>query len=158
VLTPRPVLLELVGTDEGSPDEHLSVDVGPVLRGFGDFLRRNGIPVEEYKREKAVRLSASFRMRDRLPAMSFHLGDRSTEPFGAFYGNDGFRASLVWPVGRFSLRVEGGEDSEFGSYGIAGAQWAHPSRPFAVGLGFPLRLRNADGEFGVIVQLRAKIF
>jgi hypothetical protein len=165
-LTPRSTIerqwlpLQVTGAG-GIGGKRLRMDIGPIFRGVGNFLRRQGVAVEEHRRKggsKTAGISASFRARKKSAPVSFHVGDGSLDPFDAFYGNDGLRWALVWPVSRFTLRFEGGEDSEFGSYGIAGAQWRDPERPLSVGVGFPMRLRNADGEFGIIVQLRAKIF
>ena len=143
------------------PGMRLRMDIGPIFRGIGNILRTQGVAVEELRRarnNKTAGLSASFRPLAEWSPVRFSVGDGSLEPFDAFYGNDGLRWALVWPVSHFTLRFEGGEDSEFGSYGIAGAQWKDVERKLAVGIGFPMRLRNADGEFGAIVQLRMKIF
>jgi hypothetical protein len=165
-LTPKSTFAEhwvlLQFSSPGSrPVGRLRMDIGPVFRALGNFLRRQGVAVDEHLRRggrKTAGISASFRPAEKLSPVSFHVGDGSLEPFDAFYGNDGLRWALVWPVSRFTLRFEGGEDSEFGSYGIAGAQWKDREKRIAIGLGFPMRLRNADGEFGVIMQLRMKVF
>jgi hypothetical protein len=143
------------------PSLRMRMDIGPIFRGIGHFLRLRGVPVEELRRarnNKTAGIAASFRLLEEWSPVRLAVGDGSLEPFDAFYGNDGLRWALVWPVSHFTLRFEGGEDSEFGSYGIAGAQWKDRERKLAVGLGFPLRLRNADGDFGVILQLRMKVF
>lgn len=154
-------LYEVVaGTGAEEPSRFL-LDISPFLDAMGDFLQRNGIPVEKQRdvwRGHTFGVTASFRMREDLPAMSFALSDHGFEPFGAFYGKEGFRAGLVMPVGRFTLRIEGGEDSEFGAYGIAGAQWRHATWPVAIGLGLPIHMRNADGIVGLLLQVRAKIW
>lgn len=145
----------------GSGRRRLRLDIGPIFHGLSNFLRRNGVPVREHPEKDGhdtAGISVSLKSRNRLPGLDFHVGDGSLDPFDAFYGNDGLRWALVCPLSDFTLRFEGGEDSEFGSYGIAGAQWRHPEHPLSIGLGVPLRLRNADGEFGVILQLRAKVF
>jgi hypothetical protein len=152
--------LQFASGSSGRPAARMRMDIGPIFRGIGNFLRRQGVAVEERRRpngKKTAGISATFRPLTEWSPVSFQVGDGSLEPFDAFY-NDGLRWALVWPVRRFTLRFEGGEESEFGSYGIAGAQWKDPERKIAVGLGFPMRLRNADGEFGVIVQLRMKVF
>jgi hypothetical protein len=149
------------GGGRGRQGGRLRMEIGPIFRGIGYFLRSQGLAVEEHRKKsngKTAGISASFRPHENAAPVTFHVGDGSLEPFDAFYGNDGLRWALVWPVSGFTLRFEGGEDSEFGSYGIAGAQWKDWERKFAVGVGFPMRLRNAEGDFGVIVQLRTKIF
>jgi hypothetical protein len=154
-------LIDILGGTGGEEPHRLRLDISPLLDGMTDFLRRNGVPVERQRdtgQGHTLGVTASFRVREDLPAMTFELSDHSVEPFGAFYGNEGFRAGLVMPVGRFTLRVEGGEDSEFGAYGIAGAQWKHATRPLAVGLGLPIHMRNADGIVGLLLQVRAKIW
>lgn len=134
------------------------LDLSPLIDGVLGFFRRHGIPLEEQRDEKGrgpIGVYADFSVGKDLPAVSFHLGDRPIEPLGAFYSADrGFRCALVWPVHRFTLRIEGGEDSEFGYYGIAGVQWIHPTRPLAAGIGIPMNLNNADGDIGVIFQFR----
>jgi hypothetical protein len=153
--------LQFASGASGRPSARVRMDIGPIFRGIGNFLRLQGVAVEEHRRarnNKTNGISASFRPLEEWSPVTFHVGDGSLEPFDAFYGNDGLRWALVWPVRRFTLRFEGGEDSEFGSYGIGGAQWKDTTRNFAVGLGFPLRLRNAEGDFGVILQLRMKVF
>jgi hypothetical protein len=134
------------------------LDVSPVLEEVFGFLHRHGVPLQEQRDENGrgpIGVYADFRVGGDMPAVSFHLGDRPIEPIGAFYSNDrGFRCAIVWPVSRFTLRLEAGEDSEFGYYGIAGVQWLHPRRPLAIGIGVPMNLRNADGGIGFIVQLR----
>ena len=55
------------------------------------------------------------------------------------------------------MRLEAGEDSELGYYGIAGVQWVDPHRPLAIGIGVPINLRSADGGVGLVVQLRMNL-
>lgn len=139
----------------------LGVDLSPALAAVFGFFHHHGVPLREQRDEKGgnlVGVQAAFSVGRDLPAVSFNLGDRPVEPLGAFYSAErGFRCALVWPVERFTLRLEGGEDSEFGYYGIAGVQWLHPRLPIAVGAGIPMNLRDADGDVGVIVQFRMRL-
>jgi hypothetical protein len=90
--------------------------------------------------------------------VNFHLADRCPEALAAFYSSGrGLSWAFIWPSDRFTLRLEGGSRSEFGSYAIAGAQWNHPRLPFAIGIGVPVRMKNADGLIGAILQVRAKL-
>lgn len=140
----------------------LDLDLSPLLKLMASFLRDHGVAAVEHhhpKKKDAVAVSASFGVGARLPALRVQFGDRSPEPFGAFYsGNKGVRWALIWPMRRFTLRIEGGQDSEFGYFGIAGAQWVHPTRPMAFGFGIPMNLRNVRGDVGVIAQFRMKVF
>lgn len=152
----------LAPTVLSGPAQNLQLDLSPVLANVANLLRDYGMPTEEQLDPSGsgpIAVSTSFKIRDDLPAMSVQIGDRSFEPLGAFYaGNEGVRWAVVWPVKRLTLRVEGGEDSEFGNFAIAGAQWRHPKRPFAVGFGVPMNLRNAAGDIGLILQFRMKIY
>lgn len=134
------------------------LDLSPFAHEILNFLRAHGLPLEEQRDEHGkgpVGVYADVSVGEDLPAVSFHLGDRPIEPLGAFYpGKKGFRCAVVWPIERFTLRIEGGEDSEFGYFGIAGVQWVHPRWPFAAGIGVPVNLRDADGDIGVIFQFR----
>jgi hypothetical protein len=130
----------------------------PALDEIFRFFHRHGLPLQPQRDEDGdgpIGVYADFSVGRDMPAVSFHLGDRPIEPLGAFYSNErGFRCAVVWPVKRVTLRLEGGEDSEFGYYGIAGVQWVHPSIPLALGIGLPMNLRDADGDVGFIVQMR----
>jgi hypothetical protein len=134
------------------------LDLSPVLDEIFGFFHRHGVPLQEQRDEHGrgpVGVYADFGVGRDTPAISFHLGDRPREPLGAFYSNErGFRCAVVWPVARFTLRLEGGEDSELGYYGIAGIQWLDPRRPLAIGIGLPLNLRDTARGAGVVVQLR----
>ena len=152
------------GTEEVQP-QRKQIDLSPVLDEIFGFLHRHGVPLQEQTDEKGhgpVGVYANFSVGRDVPAVSFHLGDRPIEPLGAFYSNErGFRCAVVWPVSRFTLRLEAGEDSEFGYYGIAGIQWLHPRRPLAIGIGIPMNLRDGkegggvtSGDVGFIFQLR----
>jgi FMN phosphatase YigB (HAD superfamily) len=134
------------------------LDLSPALDEIFRFFHRHGLPLQPQRDEDGdgpIGVYADFSVGRDMPAVSFHLGDRPIEPLGAFYSNErGFRCAVVWPVKRVTLRLEGGEDSEFGYYGIAGVQWVHPSIPLALGIGLPMNLRDADGDVGFIVQMR----
>jgi len=137
------------------------IDVSPVLDEIFGFLHRHGVPLQEQRDEEGhgpVGVYANFSVGRDVPAVSFHLGDRQIEPIGAFYSNErGFRCAVVWPVGHFTLRLEGGEDSELGYYGIAGVQWLHARRPLAIGIGIPMNLQDTKGDVGFVVQLRMNL-
>jgi len=141
------------------------VDVSPVFDEIFGFLHRHGVPLQEQLDEDGdgpVGVYADFSVGRDVPAVSFHLGDRQIEPLGAFYSNErGFRCAVVWPISHFTLRLEGGDDSELGYYGIAGVQWVDPKRPLAIGIGVPMNLRNANGGSGYgagfIFQLRMNL-
>ena len=62
--------------------------------------------------------------------------------------------AVTWPIAPFTLRLQGGQDSEFGNYAIGGLEWQHPTRRLAVGLGLPVNLHNARGGFGGVLQFR----
>jgi hypothetical protein len=137
------------------------VDVSPAIDEIFGFFHRHGLPLQPQKDENGsgpIGVYAHFSVGRDVPAVSFHLGDRPLEPLGAFYSNErGFRCAVVWPVKGVTLRLEGGEDSEFGYYGIAGVQWMHPRRPLAIGIGLPMNLQNAEGDVGLIFQFRMNL-
>lgn len=141
--------------------QRLGIDLSPLIDETLHFFRRHGVPLRAQRDEDGggpVGVMAAFSVGDGSLPVSVHLGDRPLEPIGAFYAPErGFRCAVVWPLDRFTLRLEGGEDSAFGYYGIAGVQWVHPTRPLAVGVGVPLNLRDADGGVGVILQLRLRL-
>lgn len=141
--------------------QRLGIDLSPAIGSVFGFFRQHGVPLRAQHDEDGqglVGVQAAFSVGRELPAVSFNLGDRPVEPLGAFYSAErGFRCAVVWPVERFTLRLEGGEDSEFGYYGIAGVQWIHPRLPLAAGIGVPMNLRDAEGEVGVILQLRMRL-
>jgi len=123
------------------------------------LLHRVGVPLRPdhvLAGDDGIAFSAAFRLRGDLPSVTFHVGDRG--PFDAFYANDGgFRWALTWPLhflDRFALHLEGGEDSEFGTFAIADLQWRHPRRPLVIGIGVPMELAHADGSLGVLCQMR----
>jgi hypothetical protein len=150
-------------TREGRAPDSLRahVDVSPVIDEVFSFFHRHGVPLQPQHDDDGgmpIGVYANFSVGRDVPAVSFHLGDRPLEPLGAFYSNErGFRCAVVWPIKQFTLRLEGGEDSEFGYYGIAGLQWVHPRRPLAVGVGLPMNLQNADGDVGLILQFRMSL-
>ncbi|MGH7787710.1 MAG: hypothetical protein ACRERC_12630 [Candidatus Binatia bacterium] len=140
---------------------HGKLDLSPLADQFLRYLQDNGLPLQEQRDAKGrgpIGVTAAFNVSEDLPAIGFHIGDRPIEPLGAFYSPEkGFRCAVVWPIDPFTLRLEGGEDSEFGYFGIAGVQWIHPTLPIAAGVGVPMNLRDADGDIGVIFQFRMKL-
>jgi hypothetical protein len=144
-----------------APPVRTRLDLSPLAAGILGLIREHGVPLREQRDEKGngpIGVMAAFSVGRDVPAVSFHLGDRPIEPLGAFYSGDrGFRCALVWPIERFTLRLEGGEDSEFGYYGIAGVQWMDAKRRLAIGAGIPMNLRDADGDVGAILQLRLRL-
>lgn len=143
--------------------KRLRLNLEPLLTEVSGLLRAAGIPLRAYKDPSGARtvgFSTSFNLRDDLPAVSFHVGDRSPEPLGAFYSGRrrGLSWAFVWPFHRLTIRIEGGDDSEFGYFAIAGAQWTHPTLPLSAGIGVPVSLRNADGNAGIIFQFRSKLY
>lgn len=141
--------------------QRLGIDLSPLIDGVFGFFNQHGVPLRQQLDEEGddlVGVQAAFSVGDGLPAVNFNLGDRPVEPLGAFYSAErGFRCAVVWPVDRFTVRLEGGEDSEFGYYGIAGVQWVHPRLPLAAGVGIPMNLKDADGDVGVIMQFRMRL-
>jgi hypothetical protein len=160
-------LAEVQLGEQGAPrrgdrlKRRLGIDVSPAIDSILGFFNRHGVPLREQHDARSgslVGVQAAFSVGRDVPAVNFNLGDRPVEPLGAFYSAEkGFRCALVWPVERFTLRLEGGEDSEFGYYGIAGLQWVHPRLPLAAGVGVPMNLRDAEGDVGVIVQFRMRL-
>jgi hypothetical protein len=137
------------------------IDLSPVLDEVFGFFHRHGVPLQEQLDDDGkgpVGVYADFHVGRDTPAVSFHLGDRSLDPVGAFYSSaHGFRCAVVIPVDRFTLRLEAGDDSELGYFGIAGVQWVDPHWPLAIGIGLPMNLRGAGSNVGVVVQLRMKL-
>jgi hypothetical protein len=165
---PRPVALRDMGgagfsivDTRGSVPAHPQLDVAPILDGIFGFLNHHGVPLHPQTDENGhgpVGVYADFSVGRDMPAVSFHLGDRPMERIGAFYSNDrGFRCAVTYPIQHFTVRLEGGEDSELGYYGIAGLQWLDPRRPLAVGIGVPMNLRDTERGIGVVVQLRMSL-
>ncbi len=135
------------------------LDVTPLFDDFVSFVRDAGIPVravQDASGERRIGISASFNLGEKLPALSFHAGQSMPELYGAFSTARSTSWALVWPVQQFTLRVEGGNHSEFGYFAIAAAQWSSPARPLAFGIGIPMHLHNARGETGVLMQFRVK--
>ena len=144
---------------EQQPMRDYDVDLKPLLDNALGYVHAIGIPLRpdrEMAGQKGIAFSASWRVRPDMPAVNFHIGD--TGPLDAFYANDGgFRWALSWLVqgaGPVALHLEGGEDSEFGTWAIAGAQWRDPHRPLAIGIGVPVSMNGVDGGVGVLLQLR----
>ena len=160
-VAPRHSVLESVlGSNVGRRTAPtMSVDLAPLLDGVLGVLHEYGIPLRrdrEVAGDDAIVFSASFQIDPTLPPMQLHIGDSA--PFDAFYANDGgFHFALAWRLPRarqFALHLGAGEDSEFGNWAIAGVQLRHPTRPFAIGLGMPVALSNADGPVGIVCQVR----
>jgi len=147
-----------VVSDERRAPARQRVDLSPALDEIFGFFHRHGVPLREQVDDEGhgpIGVYANFSVGRDVPAVSFHLGDRSMEPIGAFYSSErGFRCAVVWPINRFTLRLEGGDDSELGYYGIAGMQWVDPRRPIAIGIGVPMNLVGAHGGVGFVIQLR----
>lgn len=145
----------------GKLRQRLGIDLTPAIDTIFGFFNQHGLPLRQQLDEEGddlVGVQAAFSVGEGLPAVNFNLGDRPVEPLGAFYSAErGFRCAVSWPVDRFTVRLEGGEDSEFGYYGIAGVQWLHPRLPLAAGIGIPMNLRDADGEVGLIMQFRMRL-
>lgn len=141
--------------------KQVRLDAQPLLRNFLNVLNVIGLPVRQHHDPRGLRafgIAASISVGEEYPAVNFHLADRCPEQLNAFYrGGRGLSWAFIWPVHQLTLRVEGGDDSEFGSYAIAGAQWTHPTLPLALGIGLPVRMKHADGLVGAIFQLRAKL-
>jgi hypothetical protein len=156
----RGLLEELASVGPRSEFDHFTLDVGPILDRFSGFLRGRGIPVKQHRESPhgdTLALSAAFKVRESLPAVSVMLGDHSPET-EAFYGREGFRCALIMPVRSITFRLEAGEDSEFGAFGIAGAQWVDTEKRLAIGIGIPVRLRHAHGALGILLQVRAAVW
>lgn len=145
--------------------QRVRVDAEPLVRNVVNVLNALGLPLRQHHDPRGLRaigLAASFDMGEDYPDVNFHIADRcpdNPDTLTAFYrgGRRGLSWAFSWPIERFMLRLEGGDNSEFGSYAIAGAQWNHPRLPLAIGIGLPIRMKHADGMVGGIIQLRAKL-
>lgn len=139
-------------------NDNLRIDASPMLEEVLRLLGSDVVWLRDGRSASArapFRVAASFRFGGRISPVRFHLGEESPEPLGAFYApRRDISWAFIWPLDPFTLRLEGGDRSEFGNYAIAGAHWHHRSRPLAAGLGVPMRLRNAEGEVGVVFQFR----
>lgn len=136
-----------------------TLDLTPLVERAIVYVRDLGVPLVEQRDKKGspIAVSASFSVGEDMPAIKLHLGDVAPEPFGAFFpGRKGFRWSVIYPVRNLTLRLEAGEDSEFGNVGIAGVQWVHPNQHIAAGIGMPVKMSNSDGAIGAIFQFRLK--
>ncbi len=138
-----------------------TLDLTPVVETAIDYVQGLGVPLVEHRDEKGKRpiaVSAQFSVGEGMPDVRLHLGDRAAEPMGAFYpAEKGLRWSIVYPVKNVTLRLEGGDDSEFGSLAVAGFHWVHPNQRFAAGVGLPMKLDNSDSNFGAIFQFRMNL-
>lgn len=136
------------------------LDLTPLADMAIAYLKEQGVPIVETRDEKRrpIAIDAEFAVAGDVPSLKMHLGDRAAEPLGAFYPPErGFRFSVVYPMEQWSLRVEAGDDSEFGSRAVAGLTWVHPNQRYAVGFGLPMRIKHAEGDFGAIMQFRMNL-
>ncbi len=136
------------------------LDLTPLADMAIAYLKDRGLPIIEKRDEKKrpIAVSAEFSVAADTPNVKLHLGDRPAEPMGAFYPPEkGFRFSVIYPMENFSFRLEGGEDSEFGSLAVLGMSWVHPSKRYALGFGLPMKIKNAEGDFGAIMQFRMNL-
>ncbi len=135
------------------------IDLAPVVGNVVSYLQDKGFGVKEFRDgKKPVAVTATVSLREDLPDLALHLGDKTPESMGAFYAShSGVRWAVIWPVKSLTLRVEGGKDSEFGYLAIAGLHWRHPTRPIAIGVGLPAQMKKADGHFGGIIQFRMNL-
>jgi hypothetical protein len=155
----RDLYRELLLLDPDTAPSAYDVELDGALDSTLDVLHGIGVPLRPDRAlagKHGIAFSAAFRVKKELPSVMFHVGDRG--PFDAFYANEGgFRWALTWPlhlVDRVALHLEGGEDSEFGTFAIADLQWRHPSRPLVIGVGVPVALAHAEGNLGLLCQLR----
>jgi hypothetical protein len=151
----------MMGPVAAPRDRRRTLDLTPLAEWAIAYVRGVGVPLVEHRDERGKRpiaVSAEFAVADDRPNVKLHLGDRPAEPLGAFYPPEkGFRFSVVYPMNKISLRIEGGDDSEFGSLAVAGLSWVHPSQRFAAGFGLPAKLKNTRSDFGVIFQFRMNL-
>jgi len=138
-----------------------SLDLTPLAEMAISYVQDLGIPLVEHRDDKGKRpvaVSASFAVAGDAPDLKFHLGDRPAEPMGAFYPPEkGFRFSVVYPVQNLTVRLEAGDDSEFGSLAVLGLSWVHPNKKMAAGFGLPMKLDNSESDFGAIFQFRMNL-
>jgi hypothetical protein len=156
------LLAALVGPrSAGERRRRKKLDLTPLVERAVQYLQGTGLPLIEHRDEQKdgrIAFSASFSISENSPDITLSVGKRSIEPFGAFFPDKkGLRWSIVCPVSNLTFRVEGGDDSEFGSIAIAGFQWIDSSRRMAVGFGLPVKLDNSDSDFGAIFQFRLKL-
>jgi len=156
------MLAALMGASQIRPrKKRRSLDLTPLAELAIGYAQGLGLPLIEHRDAKGrrpVAVSASFAIADDMPDVKFHLGDRPAEPMGAFYpSKKGFRFSVVYPIKNLTLRLDAGDDSEFGSAAVMGLSWVHPSKKFAAGFGLPVKRKNAESDFGAIFQFRMKL-
>ncbi len=154
----------MVGAEVSGKDriKTKSLDLAPMAEMAIAYVQGMGMSVVEHRDEKGRRriaLSAQFSVAEDMPDVKMHLGDRPLEPMGAFYpAKKGFRFAVVYPMRNFSLRLEGGDDSEFGSIAVAGVSWVHPSKRFAAGFGLHGGdLDSVNSNLGAIFQFRMNL-
>ena len=138
-----------------------SLDLTPLADWAIGYVQNLGVPLVEHRDEggeRPIAVSAHFSLAEDSPDVRLHLGDRPAEPMGAFYPPEkGFRFSVSYPINDLSLRLEAGDDSEFGSLAVGGLSWVHPNKRLAAGVGLPIKLDNSDSDFGAIFQIRMKL-
>src|SRR5512139_799661 len=109
------------------PPKRYRLNVAPLFDDFVSLVRDAGIPlkaVHDPRNARRLGVSASFNLGEGLPALTVHAGKAVPELFGAFSAGHSFSWGAVWPIHQFTLRLEGGNHSEFGYFAIAGAQWS----------------------------------
>src|SRR5512143_3394115 len=158
-LARRDLYRETLRLDPDEAPSAYDVELDAALDSTLDVLHRVGVPLRPDRvlaGDDGIAFSAASRLRGDLPSVTFHIGDRG--PFDAFYANaGGFRWALTWPlhfVDRIALHLEGGEDSEFGTFAVADLQWRHPRLPLVIGIGVPVGLAHAEGSLGMLCQMR----
>jgi len=152
----------LGGVAQPQPVSGGGLDLQPLLGEVTGFLRAHGFPLHEDPQlagQRGIVFSAAWNVANELPALEFHIGNQG--PFDAFYANDqGFRWSLMLPLmtaSRLALHLGGGENSEFGNWGIIGLQWQSQHRPIAIGVGVAVAPSNAHGLGGMVCQMRMRL-
>ncbi len=151
----------MAGPQTAPRKKRKSLDLTPLAEKAIAYVQSLGVPLVEHRDEdgkRPIAVSAQFSLAEDSPDVKLHLGDRPAEPMGAFYPPEkGFRFSVVYPVKNLTVRLEAGDDSEFGSLAVAGLSWVHPSKRLAAGVGLPVKLDNSDSDFGAIFQLRMNL-
>ena len=97
--------------------QRVRLDAEPLLRNFLGMLNNLGIPLRQHhdpRGRRAFGVAASFNIGDEYPAVNFHIADRNPDTLTPFYRGRGLSWAFIWPAERFTLRLEGGDDSEFG--------------------------------------------
>lgn len=157
------VLARLMIGPSARGEEKRSVDLTRLAEMAIASVRGMGVPLIEHRDERGrgpIAVSAQFSVAGDSPDLRMHLSARALEPMGAFYpATKGIRFSVVYPMKNFSLRLDAGEDSEFGSIAVAGISWVHPSKRFAAGFGLHGgNLENSRSGVGAIFQFRMNLY